>query len=115
MKFRDALLTLVVFLLIVFGITWAAQGNDFFLYKVFAPEYENVHRETFENSKAYRQGIIQELTNMQFEYIQADDEEKKALAPIILRRAADFDLNKSDVPQDLRDFIEQLRTGNGGY
>ena len=88
---------------------WLVQGNDFFLYKVFAPKQEQVRRETFEQSKAFNQGMIQELQNMQFQYVQADAGHKAALADIILHRAADFDLNQPQVPADLRSFIEQLR------
>ncbi|MDE1874933.1 MAG: hypothetical protein KGH68_02615 [Patescibacteria group bacterium] len=92
---------------LMFALGWAAEGNDFFLYKVFAPKYERVRRQTFEQSKAYNQGMIQELQNMQFEYIQADKGHKAALASIILHRAADYD--ESRLPSDLRDFIEQLK------
>lgn len=89
------------------ALTWAAQGNDFFLYKVFAPEYEQVRRETFEESKAYRQGMVQELQNMRFEYVRADPEHKAALAAIILHRAADFPAEV--MPPDLRAFVSGLR------
>ena len=37
------------------GFGWIATGNDFFLYKVFAPKYEQVRRETFEQTKSYNQ------------------------------------------------------------
>lgn len=89
------------------GIIWVLQGNDFFLFKTFAPRYEQVRRETFEQSKAYNQGMIQELQNMQFEYERADPGHQAALASIILHRAADFDSNK--LPYDLRAFIEGLK------
>lgn len=101
---------LLLALVVVLGIAWIVQGNDFFMYKVFAPQYEGVRRETFEQTKSYRQGMIQELTNMQFEYIKATPEQKDGLASIILHRAADFDLNQDDVPADLRQFIERLRS-----
>lgn len=94
-------------LVAVLGITWLAQGNDFFLYKAFAPKYEQVRRETFEQSKAYNQGMIQELQNMQFEYEKASPEHKQALASIILHRAADYDTSK--MPRDLADFIDKLK------
>ncbi len=89
------------------GAAWLIQGNDFFMYRMFAPQYEQVRRETFEQSKAYRQGSIQELQSMQFQWAQADDAHKVALADLILHRAADFDENV--MPNDLRSFIEQLR------
>jgi hypothetical protein len=78
----------------------------------FSPKYEQVRRETFEQSKAYNQGVIQELQNMQFQYAQAEPEHRAALASIILRRAADYDDGK--LPADLGVFIRQLRRERGG-
>lgn len=91
------------------ALGWVIQGNNFFLYKAFAPKYEQVRRETFEQSKAFNQGMIQELQNMQFEYVRANDEQKTALADIILHRVADFDLNQPQVPTDLRTFVAELK------
>ena len=65
MKATAATIGILVALL---ALGWLFTGNDFFLFKVFAPKYEQVRRETFEQSKAYRQGAIQELQNMQFQY-----------------------------------------------
>ena len=91
----------------VLAIPWVIQGNDFFLYKVFAPQYESVRRDTFEQSKSFNQGMIQELQNMQFEYVKADNAHQSALSSIILHRVADYDETK--LPSDLRRFISQLR------
>ena len=99
-------------ILVILGflaLGWVIQGNNFFLYKAFAPKYEQVRRETFEQSKAFNQGMIQELQNMQFEYVRANDEQKTALADIILHRVADFDLNQPQVPADLRTFVVELK------
>jgi hypothetical protein len=93
--------------LTLLGLTWAIQGNEFFMYKVFAPKYEQVRRETFEQSKAYNQGMVQELQNMQFEYVKADKEHQAALASVILHSAADYD--ESKLPADLRAFIADLK------
>ena len=57
----------VLAIILLLGLGWLVTGNDFFLFKVFAPKYEQVRRETFEQSKAYNQGMIQELQNMQFD------------------------------------------------
>lgn len=105
--FKAILIGLLVIVLML-GLAWVATGNDFFLYKAFAPKFEQVRRETFEQSKAYNQGMIQELQNMQFEYIKADNNQKDALASIILHRAADYDENK--LPYDLRSFIQKLKS-----
>lgn len=104
--FGGLIVTIVVVLLIcVMG--FAIQGTDFLLFKYFAPKYESVRRETFEKSKAYNQGVIQEIQSMQFQYEQADPNHKAALATIILRRTADYDLNL--MPVDTRNFIEKLK------
>ena len=88
------------------ALGWLFTGNNLALTKYFSPKSEAVRRETFEQSKAYRQGMIQELQNMQFQYEQASPEHRDALAAIILRRAADF----HDMPADLQLFINQLKT-----
>jgi hypothetical protein len=94
-------------LVLVLALTWAFQGNDFFLYKVFAPKYEDVRRETFEHSRSFRQGNVQELQKMALEYNSTPDSGKDALASVILQRAANID--ESILPQDLRSFISDLR------
>jgi len=94
-------------LIAVIGLTWIIQGNDFLLYKLWAPKQEAVRREVFEQTKSYNQGMIQELQNMQFEYVKADKNQQAALRSIILHRAADFPEDK--MPPDLRSFIFNLR------
>lgn len=90
------------------ALLWILQGNDFFMYKFFAPRQEAVRRQVFEQTKSYNQGMIQELQNMQFEYIKtADPKAKDALASIILHQAADFPEEK--MPADLRAFIQGLK------
>lgn len=97
----------VLVLTLLLGLTWIFQGNDFFMYKFFGLKYENTRREIFEQSKSYNQGVIQELQNMQFEYIKADEAHKNALASIILHRSADYDVDR--LPADLRAFINELK------
>lgn len=104
MKGAASVLLVVVALL---GLTWAVEGNDFVLYRYFAPKREAVRRQVFEQTKSYNQGMIQELQNMQFEYLKAAPDQQKALASIILHRAADFD--ESKLPADLSAFLRKLR------
>lgn len=91
----------------IFALAWLSEGNDFFLYKFFAPKREAVAREVFEQTKSYNQGMTQELQNMQFQYEQADKGHQEALRGIILHRAADFPEDK--MPPSLRSFIQSLR------
>lgn len=102
-----ASLAVVGVLVGVLALSWIVQGNNFFLYKVFAPRTEQVRRETFEQSKAYIQGQIQELTNMQFQYEQASTDHKAALRSVILRRAADIPEDR--LPLGLVQFLQGLR------
>jgi hypothetical protein len=51
--------------------------------------------------------MIQELQNMQFDYIKANDAQKAALADVILRRVADFP--GEDMPRDLATFVQELK------
>lgn len=94
----------------VLALAWIVQGNDFFMYKVFAPKYEQQRREVFEQSRAFNQGMVQELENMQFEYEKAAPEHKEALASVILHRAGGYNLNDPAVSAELRSFVERLRS-----
>lgn len=93
---------------LIFGLTWAVEGNDFLLYKFFAPKQEQVRREVFEQSKSYNDGMVQELYSMQRDYVMAkNDEQRAALKSVILHRVAGYDQSK--LPFDLRQFISGLR------
>jgi hypothetical protein len=89
------------------GVTWVIQGNNFLLYKAFAPSYEDSRRQVFENTKSYNDGMIQELQAMRFDYIKADPAHKAALASIILHRSASYPRER--MPTDLARFIDTLQ------
>jgi hypothetical protein len=95
------------FLLVCFGIGWAVQGNEFFMYKFFAPKEEAVRRETFEQSKAYNDGMAQELSQMQLDYAKATPDQKAALRSVAIHRYASYDASR--LPRDLQDFLQQMR------
>ena len=105
----------VVVSLLSLGGTWLAQGNNFFLYKVFAPQQEKVRREVYENTPSYVQGMVQDLQDLQRDYMKADaahdEEHKKALASMILHRSASFP--EDQIPPDLRAFIWGLKKDAG--
>lgn len=94
-------------LLFILGIGWVAQGNEFFLAKVFSPRMEQVRRETFEQSKAYNQGMAQELVAAQLDYAKATPTEKIAIGSVLLHRYADFDISR--LPLDQRTFLDAVR------
>lgn len=94
---------------LMLGVSWAIMGNDFWLYKVFAPKMEEARRKTFEESRSYNEGVVQELRQMQREYLFSTPDQKEALTSVILHQTADYDENK--LPPDLKDFLHQLRQG----
>jgi hypothetical protein len=90
----------------VLAIGWVLAGNSLAMTKVFAPANEQVRRETFENSKAYRDGMIQELRAMQFEYMRADEAHKAGMKNVIRHRLAGFP--EDAIPADLQAFIKEV-------
>lgn len=84
------------------------MGEDFFLFRMFAPKYEAVRRETFEQSKAYNQGQTQQLARYYDEYSHADKGHKDAIRSIVLHEFADYDDSK--LPSYLQQFLTSLRS-----
>jgi len=103
--------TVILILIVLMGLGWFVQGNEFFMYKFWAPKQEQVRREVFEQTKSYKQGTIQNLRRMQEEYVRADDAHKDSLSSIILHTADD--VPEVEMPNDLKAFIGQLKTGRG--
>lgn len=95
---------LVIVALLALG--WLFSGNDLAMQKVFAPAREQVRRETFEESKAYRDGVIQEIRSMQFEYLKADDAHRVAMGAVIRHKLAGFPADA--LPYDLQQFVQEL-------
>jgi hypothetical protein len=91
----------------ILALGWIAEGNDFFLFKVFAPKYEQVRRDTFEQSKAYNQGTIQNLRDAQRDYITAAADRRTGLGSVIIQQYADYP--DDSLPKDLRAFMICLR------
>ena len=94
-------------IVLLFGLSWAVEGNDFFLYKFFAPKRANVERQVFENTQSYVQGKTEYLSRLRYEYSQAEGNQKAALKQLILSEASTVDNSK--LPVDLQGFIAQLK------
>lgn len=109
--FRLFLAAVVILTIVGGGLTWLVQGNEFFLYKYWAPKQEKVRREVFENTPSFVQGSIQDLQDLQRDYVKADAEHKKALASMIIHRSANVPEDR--LPVDLRSFIWQLKKDAG--
>jgi hypothetical protein len=99
----------VLGVVVLLGLTWIFQGNDFFLYSVFAPKYESVRRQTFEQTKSYNEGMAQEIRNAELDFARAKTPaEKQAIASYVLHETAGYDTSK--LPPDLAAFLSQAQT-----
>jgi hypothetical protein len=90
------------------ALLWGVAYHQLIFTAFFGPKFENVRRNTFEQSKSFRDGSLQELENMRFEYIKASPEHKVALKDIIIHRATE--VPEDAMPQDLYNFIQGLKT-----
>ncbi len=99
--------TILLVIVLFFGLSWLVQGNGWFMYRVFAPRYERTRRQVFEQTYSYQRGMVQELRNMQAAYETASPEHKAALRSIILHRVGEFP--DREIPGDLANFINELR------
>lgn len=97
----------ILILIILMGAGWFVQGNDFFMYKFFAPKQAQVRYDVFKNTQSYVDGMIGELQQDMLEYYKAEPEHKAALKTVIIRESAKVD--EKYLPSDLRDFINKLR------
>lgn len=100
-EFGVVIIVVVVVIVFIIAMAWVVQGNQFFMYKVFAPKTEAVKREVFKQSKEYQHGTIQELDKTRLEYVKTNDADiKSVMEKRALRLVAEFD--KSNLPDDLR-------------
>ncbi len=92
--------------LLIIGIGWLAEGNDFLLFRYFAPKREAVRRDVFEQSKAYNDGMAQELRQAQLDWVRGDKDQKAAIASIVLHRTAGYPTK--NLPPDLSSWVASL-------
>jgi hypothetical protein len=111
MGFLKGLGVVVGCLVVVFGFVWLAQGNDFFMYKVFAPAKANVEREVFENSDSFVRGTNADIQAYYLEYVKADPEHKAAIKAVVLEKTAKFP--EEQMSETVRRFVHQLRAESG--
>ncbi len=78
------------------------------MFKFFAPKFQNVERQVFENTKSYLHGVQQDLGKYYLEYQTADEDEKMALRATIQMRFAEVDPDKIQSLQ-IRQFLIRTR------
>lgn len=76
------------------------------IYQHFKMRYTNADREVFKQSVTYNEGMLDDLAKYHYEYMQADEVEKKAIASLVCSRFANFDKSKIENIELLR-FMEE--------
>ena len=99
----------IIIVLIILGLTWVFQGNDFFLYKTFAPAEMQVRYDTQKNSQSYLDGKAEILAQDEKDYrLAKTDDEKTIIKTSALREAATVELTK--LPSDIQAFVRELKS-----
>lgn len=100
-KTKFILSVIGVFILVlgldVFGVFWSS---------VIRPYREDVKREVFENTRAFREGARQELMKYRMQYLQGDELDKDIIAQTVQMRYANIELDENDHPE-LHQFINE--------
>jgi len=90
----------VSFLIGVYGL-----GMDAF----FRPKYENIKRNTFENTQSYVHGAVKNLARLMQQYNETDDlDDKEIIQDSIRQQFAEFDSEKIQ-SYKLKNFLEKMR------
>lgn len=93
------------FIALIFTLNLGGLGWKMF----FAPKYESVNRQVFEETKSYVHGKNEDLAKYFSEYQEAKTDEDKAIIKEVVKvRFAEFDTNKVNVPR-LRQFLVSMR------
>lgn len=95
----------LVLLLVILG--WFLSANGLIQYKVFGPAWEGARREVYEQTKSFRDGSVQRLSNLCTQVGAADEGHKPMLQAVIAREFVEW--NTGDVPDYLRPCLVEAR------
>jgi|SRR5271166_996856 len=97
----------VLGLIALVGLGWFFTANDYAMFKFWAPKYENVKRQVFEQTKSYQRGTEQDLRQDMREMVRESDPQKKqALESMFLHELDGYD---QPLPPDIQAEADQLR------
>jgi hypothetical protein len=101
-------------LVVILGLTWIGQGNQFFMLKVFGVATANVNRQIFEQSNSYNKGKIQNLIKYMDEYRTADADGQKAILQFVKMDYADYneDNPQSNLSPQMISFLKKAKYGD---
>jgi len=104
MGIKKGILVIIVIIVGLFAINYL----NLHWRKFFAPKYQNVDREVYEETKSYVHGKIQDLAKYYAEYNKAEPDDKKAIQIVIKSQFAEFDETNIKVIE-LKQFLIKMR------
>lgn len=102
---KDIVGIIAVVVACVAGI-WGAVELSYRLTAAYSPKMEEVRRDTFEQSRAFREGTVRDIENLRLEYMRGTPEHKSALRSVILHRMAGLPVDT--LTPELRNFKNEL-------
>jgi hypothetical protein len=100
--------TVIAGIVLATALLFGLAFGSYKMYEFFAPKYTAVDAKVFKESVQYNDGMIRDLSELQRQYITADDAGKAALKPIIIHRFEVYDENR--LPADLRSFYNSVKS-----
>lgn len=98
---------IIAIIVVGLGLDWLFEGQNFFMYKYWAPKYEDVRRNTYTHTLSYRQGSVQRLNTLCTQVAAADDGHKPMLNDVIAHEFAEW--NTDEVPSYLHSCLATAR------
>jgi len=94
-------------IILICGLSFGLNYFGFVQFQFFAPKYEDVKREIFENTQGYVEGKRQEALKYRLEYMRADSSSKQAIKATIVQSFANFD--ESKLSPELQNFVRDMK------
>lgn len=108
-EFFGTVFGVVIGLVTIGGLLVGGYELSYRMFQHYAPRYEQVRRETYEQSRAYQEGTVRDLENLRLEYGRAQtDSARAAIKDTVRERSADLpdDLQLSP---SLQAFLDQMK------
>lgn len=113
MEVVKAILVFLAVLIFFTMLGWFSMGNEFFMVKYFSPKYEQVRTDTYRNSQAYQDGVVNELQKLQVEYANSQSQDAKdIIADTVVHKSATY---PGPLPSSVAGFVAQCKRQKGIY
>jgi hypothetical protein len=105
---KQILLGFVLLLVVCLALDWIFAGENFVLYRFFAPREEAVRRQVYEQTKSFQDGSKRRLGDLCSQEEKADEGHKPMINDIIVHEFASWDLEQ--IPDYLRSCVATARS-----